>query len=401
LIKRDGFAILADGMDVKGNVLLTNGFKAEGETWFLGAVIGRDFNCEKGKFINKYGRAISADRIDVKGSVFLREGFHSEGEVRFLGAAIGGDYDCTNGEFVNEDGKAIWADGMDVKGNVFFREGVKVGGKVSLIGAKVGEHFSWIHVKLTEKTILDLRNARTGALWDDKQSWPAKGNLLLDGFVYENFGDYAPKDANSRIEWLNKQYKQGQERFRPGPYEQLAKVLEKMGHNEDAIKIRIKKEEELTRLGGFGWAGKLWRYILEFTIGYGYQLWRAWLCVGAFILIGFFIFWGGHKAGVIVPMEKDAYVSGQGGQLREGYPKFSFLGFSFLGALVYSIDMFVPVLDLRMAKYWIPDANKSGKFLRFIPVRGDFVRGYMWLHIITGWILTTLLIVGLTGLVKK
>jgi hypothetical protein len=50
------------------------------------------------------------------------------------------------------------------------------------------------------------------------------------------------------------------------------------------------------------------------------------------------------------------------------------------------------VVDLGMAKYWIPDANK---------LWGAVIRCYMWVHISAGWILTTLLIVGLTGLVKK
>ncbi|MGD0551786.1 MAG: hypothetical protein ABSB25_03960, partial [Sedimentisphaerales bacterium] len=300
------------------------------------------------------------------------------------GAVIGGDFDCSDGNFINENGYAISADGIAVKGSVFLNNGFKVEGKVSLVGATFGGHFTWREVNLTGKTILDLRNAKTGVLWDDEKSWPAKGNLFLDGFVYENIGDNAPKDAKSRIEWLNRQ---GDERFRPGPYEQLAKVLEKMGHNEDAIKIRIEKEEKITKHGGFGWLGKFRRDVFWFFLGYGYQLWRSWLCVGVFIVFGSFVFWKGRKADIIVPMEKDAYVPGKGRQLRERYPKFGILD-----ALIYSFEMFVPVLDLRLAKYWIPDANKRW---------GPVLRWYMWLHIIAGWTLTTFLIVGLTGLIKK
>ena len=380
----DGRAIFADGMDIKGSVFLKNGFKANGEVHFLGAAIGGNFECINGKFINKGGRAILADGMNVKGAVFLRDGFKSNGEVRFPGAAIGGNFDCSDGNFINENGYAISADGIAVKGSVFLNNGFKVEGKVSLVGATFGGHFTWREVNLTGKTILDLRNAKTGVLWDDEKSWPAKGNLFLDGFVYENIGDNAPKDAKSRIEWLNRQ---GDERFRPGPYEQLAKVLEKMGHNEDAIKIRIEKEEKITKHGGFGWLGKFRRDVFWFFLGYGYQLWRSWLCVGVFIVFGSFVFWKGRKADIIVPMEKDAYVPGKGRQLRERYPKFGILD-----ALIYSFEMFVPVLDLRLAKYWIPDANKRW---------GPVLRWYMWLHIIAGWTLTTFLIVGLTGLIKK
>jgi sRNA-binding regulator protein Hfq len=383
-INEHGYTILADRMDVKGSVFLNNGFKTEGGVRFLGAGIGSNLDCSDGNFINENGYAISADGMNVKGSVFLNNGFKTNGEIHFLGAVIGGDFDCSDGNFINENGYAISADGIAVKGSVFLNNGFKVEGKVSLVGATFGGHFTWREVNLTGKTILDLRNAKTGVLWDDEKSWPAKGNLFLDGFVYENIGDNAPKDAKSRIEWLNRQ---GDERFRPGPYEQLAKVLEKMGHNEDAIKIRIEKEEKITKHGGFGWLGKFRRDVFWFFLGYGYQLWRSWLCVGVFIVFGSFVFWKGRKADIIVPMEKDAYVPGKGRQLRERYPKFGILD-----ALIYSFEMFVPVLDLRLAKYWIPDANKRW---------GPVLRWYMWLHIIAGWTLTTFLIVGLTGLIKK
>ena len=383
-INENGYAISADGIAVKGSVFLNNGFKTEGGVRFLGAGIGSNLDCSDGNFINENGYAISADGMNVKGSVFLNNGFKTNGEIHFLGAVIGGDFDCSDGNFINENGYAISADGIAVKGSVFLNNGFKVEGKVSLVGATFGGHFTWREVNLTGKTILDLRNAKTGVLWDDEKSWPAKGNLFLDGFVYENIGDNAPKDAKSRIEWLNRQ---GDERFRPGPYEQLAKVLEKMGHNEDAIKIRIEKEEKITKHGGFGWLGKFRRDVFWFFLGYGYQLWRSWLCVGVFIVFGSFVFWKGRKADIIVPMEKDAYVPGKGRQLRERYPKFGILD-----ALIYSFEMFVPVLDLRLAKYWIPDANKRW---------GPVLRWYMWLHIIAGWTLTTFLIVGLTGLIKK
>jgi sRNA-binding regulator protein Hfq len=381
-IKGKEYAILADGMDVKGNVLLGDGFKAEGEVRFLGAAIGGEFYCGNGEFINDSNTAISADGIGVKGDVFLGDGFRAEGEVGFPGAAIGGDFVCQKGEFINENGTALLADGMDVKSIVFLGNGFKVEGRVSLVGATIGEHFFWHNVNLTEKTILDLRNAKTGVLWDDANCWPAKGKLFLDGFVYENIGVYAPKDAKSRIEWLNRQ---DANQFQPGPYEQLAKVLEKMGHNEDAIKIHIEKEERLTRLSSFGWWTRLWK---GSTIGYGYRPWCALNWMGGFIGFGFVLFGIGYISGVIVPVEKDAYLFG-GHQLRKGYPRFTILWC--LGALIYSVEMFVPVIDLRMAKYWIPDTNKW---------LGAIICVYMWIHIIFGWILTTLLIVGLTGLIK-
>ena len=54
---------------------------------------------------------------------------------------------------------------------------------------------------------------------------------------------------------------------------------------------------------------------------------------------------------------------------------------------VYSLDSFIPLIDLHQAKYRLPT--------------GCSLRVYHWLHIGFGWLLTTLLVVGLTGLVRK
>jgi hypothetical protein len=244
---------------------------------FSGCVFNEEINMQLSriKFLNLAGShtgSINAGEIRTEYSVFLRNGFKAKGEVNFRLAAIGGNFECDGGEFINENGRAIIADGMDVKGSVYLRDGFKAEGEVSFAGAIVGGYFIWTDVSLTEKTVLNLQNAKAGVLWDEKNSWPRKNNLFLDGFVYENIYDDAPKDAKSRIEWLNRQ---GEERFRPGPYEQLAKVLEKIGHSEDAKKILIEKEKKKTRLGGFDWWGKLWRGILGVIIGYGYRPWES------------------------------------------------------------------------------------------------------------------------------
>ncbi len=365
-INKDQYAIAADRMNVRGNVFLINGFNAKGEVRLLEATIDGQFNCQNGKFINKGGKAITANGMEVKDKVLLTDGFKAEGEVSFPMAIIGGNFVCENSEFINKGGRAFSADGIDVKGSVFLRNGFKAEGLVSIVGAIINGHFFWSDINHPEKTILDLRNAKARVLCDDEKSWPAKGNLFLDGFVYENIGDYAPKDAKSRIKWLDRQ---GEKRFRSGPYEQLAKVLEKIGHNKDAIKIRIEKEEKITRLNRFGWWTRVWK---GSTIGYGYRPWQALWWMGGFIVLGFIVFRKGYKADIIVQTEE------------KKYNKFN--------ALFYSIEKFVPVVNLSMAKHWIPDANKRW---------GAIVRCYMWLHIIAGWIFTTLLIVGLTGLVKK
>ena len=78
-------------------------------------------------------------------------------------------------------------------------------------------------------------------------------------------------------------------------------------------------------------------------------------------------------------------------------------------AMMYSVDLFLPVIDLRQAKLWEPDPDKKGAFIfqlsekskLTVPVSGRWLRRWMWFHIFAGWVLTTLFVVGLTGLIRS
>jgi hypothetical protein len=66
------------------------------------------------------------------------------------------------------------------------------------------------------------------------------------------------------------------------------------------------------------------------------------------------------------------------------YPEFN--------ALVFSIDTLIPFVDLHQETYWEPASDGW--------VGGGF-RFYLWLHIIAGWVFTTVAVAGFTGLIKK
>ena len=186
-IDPDGRALFADGINVKGDVFLRNGFKAEGEVRLPGANIGGTLDCKEGEFINPGGCALFADGINVKSTVLLRGGFKAKGEVRLPSATIGGNLDCSNGpkketkggEFINPEGRTLFADGLNVKGSVFLINGFKAEGKICLESAIINNNFVYTGVESPEKAILSLRSAKIGVLWDQKESWPKKGNLYL------------------------------------------------------------------------------------------------------------------------------------------------------------------------------------------------------------------------------
>jgi sRNA-binding regulator protein Hfq len=388
-------ALLMDSLNVKGSVFLREGFKAKGKVRLLGANIGGNLDCIKGEFVNPSGHALWADGLNVKGSVILRDDFKAKGTVRLTGATIGGNLDCSSdpdketkgGELINPDGRALSADGLNVKGSVFLRYGFRADGKISLENAIINNMFVYTGVESPEKAVLSLRSAKIGVLWDEKKSWPKKGNLYLHGLVYDNLDDWAPKDAKSRIEWLRLN---GGEEFSPQPYEQLASVLRNMGQDADAKKILIAKNKDRARWGPkLTWSEWFWYRVFGPMIGYGHQPWRAFLIGLVIIVFGTFLFHFGSENNLLAAT-KDAE--------NASSAKFH--------ALVYSIDMFVPLVDLYQAKYWLPDTNQKAEWRPFnlswfkMPVSGSGLRWYLWFHISIGWILTTLLVVGLTGLVR-
>ena len=417
-IDPDGRALFADGIHVKGNVFLRNGFKAKGEVRLPGANIGGNLDCIKGEFINPGKDALSADGINVNGSIILRDDFKAQGAVRLLGATIGGDLDCSanpkkntkGGEFINPTGRAINADRINVKGSVSLRYGFKAEGKISLENAIIGI-FVYTDVESSEKAILSLRSAKIGVLWDEKKSWPKKGNLYLHGLVYDNLDDESPKDAKSRIEWLRLN---GGKEFSPQPYEQLAEVLKRSGHENDAKEVLIAKNKDLVELGAeLSIAQKVWYKFFGPMIGYGYKpfdvIWKGPMGIPFFgsilfwMILGSSLFcWGYYGENRIMsPSKTDVYaesaedVSETKATMHNEYPAFQFIA--------YSIDAFVPVVDLHQSKYWLPNANK-GKVLfatRWFTIRwGWLLLFYLWCHIVIGWVLTTLFVVGLTGLVR-
>ena len=97
-----------DGMSVKKNVSLQNGFRAHEQVRLAGAKIDGDLDCDGGQFTNGKGPApatfdapaLDANSAKIQGSVFLRKGFKALGRVDLAAATIGGDLACNGGQFL-------------------------------------------------------------------------------------------------------------------------------------------------------------------------------------------------------------------------------------------------------------------------------------------------------------
>jgi hypothetical protein len=414
---KDAFS--ADGANVKGSVFLRRGFSAEGEVRLLAAQIAGDLACGGGTFENPGKMALSADRANVKGSVFLREGFNAEGQVRLLGAQIGGNLDCSGGTFNNPGKEALSLDNADAKGNVFLREGFSAEGEVRLLGAQIGGaldcsggRFSQVtaenstirrslYWRSADATSLDLMNSSAGSLVDDEKSWPAKGKLFLDGFRYGHISGKSPRDARTRLRWLERQ-----DPFTPKPYRQLAKVLREAGDESGARKVLFEMERWRRQVEGRSWYTWLWGRLLKWTIGYGFYSWRALGWLALLTALGWGLFRHGYFSGAMAPTEKDAYhFFRDHGWSPDFYPRFT--------ASIYSLENSLPFVNLGQKDHWTPDPNpRRSQWIPRIPrwlpwgqalFRGmpSILRWFRWGQVLLGWLFATLFVAGVTGVVRK
>jgi hypothetical protein len=422
-------AINAEGVEVGGSVFLRDGFEAQGEVSMLAAVVGDSLDCQHGAFSAASGKALFADRARIRGSVFLNNNFSAVGEVKLLGAQIGGNLDCGDGKFKNADGIAIYADNARVDGHVFLRGGFSAEGRVILFGAQIdggmdcarGEFtslelstagikgiFRWIDVRSAERTRLDLKNASVGAIADEEASWPKMGNLSLDGFNYARIVK-GPINAKTRLDWLNRA-----DQFTLQPYQQLARALRETGDSQGAREVLFKMEERRRKTDQKRHSyWRIWDWMLRWTIGYGQRSEWALLWLLGLTLFGSLLSGCAYLGGAVCPNEKEAYEAFERqGESTAYYPRFN--------ALIYSFEHSFPLVDLGVKEHWMLKPGKPAtvpelRWAVFRTMRDATFRNYylfrlcapqllrwwQWFQIVAGWVLATLFVAGLTGIVKS
>jgi hypothetical protein len=446
----EGYALTAYGAVVKGNVFLSEGFQAYGEVNLSGARVGGslecsgtfsgevtlpgaqidgDLVCKGGTFKNPEGYALTAYGAVVKGNVFLSEGFHADGRVNLLNAQIGANLECEGGIFNNAGGDALFAGGANVSGAVFLSEGFNAKGTVSLYSAHIDGDLICKGGILRDAT-LDLRDAKVSRIRDDENSWPQPGHLVLDGFVYQRFAE-GPKDAETRLKWLALQPKKP---FATGPYLQLAKVLRAAGEDDGAARVMVEMEDRRRANNPHNWFEPVESVVLKRTIGYGFRPLLAFWEVLGLTAVGWILYRRSYLAGGMVPAEKEACRKFKDGHTPTHYEPFS--------PLVYSVENSLPLVKLGQFDKWQPDPDAStppprkGKWagrdkpwpraLRWLerglvfvgllaPVNLEeppswfsrvgtssrFLRWCVWAHILLGWLLATLFVAGVTGIIRK
>ncbi len=422
-----GTALAADGIKVGGAIYLRKQSLAEGEVRLNGAQIGSNLECDESTFRNPEGRALTAHNVKVGGNIFLRNGFAAVGLVSLTGARIGNNLECARGLFKSPSGD-FNAENARVEGNVYLRDGFCSEGNVGLRGIQIGGGlkcsngtfnaldlntavikgtFHAANIQITENTHLDLRNASVCAIIDDKASWPIKGKLSLDGFVYERISE-GPTDVDSRMDWLGRL-----DKFTLQPYHQLAKVFRESGDVHGARRVLFEMEHRRRKEYDRNWLARGWSWILKWSIGYGYRSWHALVGLVLLTLVGGIVFGCGYLGGAIVPNDKEAYLAFE----QRGYPPDYYPHFN---PFIYSFEHSFPLVSFGLKDHWIPrpaGPDRIPVLRATIPVKlaNASFRGWyffrlnapgllhlcLWVQVVMGWGLASLFVAGLTGIVEK
>ncbi len=360
-------AIDISDAEIKRSLTLCCGFESDGAVILDGSTIGGDLNCVAGHFTNPNNVALSASSATINGNVVLARfdpyTFESDGTLNFVTAHVGGYFAADHAKF---KGKASEQHGLNAE------------------GLSVRESFVWHSVTLENGAVLDLGGASIGGyLLDDQASWPAPGKLLPYGFTYTGFG--SDSDAKTRLRWLALM-----PRFNPQPYRQLARVLRKQGDDEGAVRVLIAEED--ARYLNSPFIRRAWAGFLKATIGYGHEPLLTVLWSLAVVLLGWAMVAIGQRAGVMRPTWPETPPASSANSPYER-----------LHPLLYSFDVFLPFVNFHQEHYWWPDADVSGECAVFgqkMNFSGSFLRYYLWLQIVAGWMLSAIFLAGVTGLIR-
>ena len=432
-------------MDARGTVLLCSDgldgatFVARDGVDFASATFRSGVVLTGGHFYGgSGGQAINGIDCTVRGDVMMTSlepppGWEpAEGRVRNRFQTVG------RVSFRDAELRDVWT-----KGARFLSEELPDGrsnGFLDFEGARISGALRMDETELLAVP-LDLRGARIGRLHDGERGWPGAGGLILDQTIYGTLsGSTDARELSARRDWLMRQIPGDLDaEFKPQPWEQCARVLREMGHVDDARDLMIEKERlqrrarrrAIRRTGG---AMALPRsairsaadWLLGATTRYGRKPLLAVVWLAGLWIVGAGMFAVAYEARAMKPNNPFILRSpewahctpprdsappavmiapaGAGPPPRlartgesqldcflrqdeaESYPAFN--------ALVYSADTLLPIVQLEMQQFWIPDSGATAW-------AGTAARWFLWFQIVAGWALSLLAVAGFSGLIKQ
>lgn len=261
------------------------------------------------------------------------DGTHCAGRLRLPAAQINGNADLQDVRF---------DDYLDLRET-------SVTGRIRLAGAHLtgrggrslranGLRAGQLRLQLAERPAgrVVLTNATVDVLADTETSWPLppvggdSGTANLNGFRYGRLDSRLP--VRDRLAWLET----ANPTFEPQPYEQLAACYRQAGLEREARRVLREKMRRLHRSAGP--LNRVWGWVQQAAVGYGYQPGRAVAWFAGVLALGSLWF----------ARARCARTGGEGlcPVRADEHPAWD--------PVLYALDLLVPVVDIGHDRAWDP-----------------------------------------------
>src|SRR5215470_14636712 len=361
-------ALLADGIRINGDLDGRGwrgasqgpprpGLEAYGQVRFVDADIRGSASLSGMQLHGPGLDVLFADRIRVGGTLFLRNAKVS-GSIRLQDARIGSTLDCTGAELieprrrpdgspkpsldirVSTVGKDVFCTrGFTATGGVRVRrmeasktvsfEGATLGGEPGAVALNAsGLHTEELNLRFAGPPAGDvlLTRASTVEVFDDEVLWRTAGRVDLEDFKYETLIAKPEVDVGTRLRWLRSVLPH----YDPDPYERLAASYVDAGREERSRRVLLVNQRH--RHATMRLPGRVWGWIQEVTVGYGYRPLLALLWFVAMWIAGSLWF-----ANFYTPTQLDP----------ENRPVFN--------AALFALDTLLPIVNLGQDEHWRTD----------------------------------------------
>ncbi|MGW2830112.1 membrane-associated oxidoreductase [Streptomyces sp. NPDC001286] len=307
-----------------GDDLWAPGMRADGQVQLDGAAVAGTVNLEGAHFHNPGATAISALRLETGSDLRMRF-LRTHGRVDLRGSRIPARFDLTRAQLSNPDGTALRLSSCTV-GELWLLKGVIAG-------------------------ILNLRRAHLDVLYLDPEMLPAK--VFLSDLTYTTLTPHEP--AERRLPMLERD-----PRYEPHAYEQLTAAYRRIGDDYAARLVQLAKQRRLRTTRA--WYGRLWGYVQDATVGYGFRPLRAAVWLLSLLAIGSIAYAVHHPR----PLKASEA------------PHFN--------PVFYTLDLLLPVISFGQEDAFAP---------------AGWYQYLAYGLIITGWILATTVVTGVTRNVSR
>ncbi|TDT31397.1 hypothetical protein EV562_1113 [Streptomyces sp. BK208] len=310
----------------------------------------------------------------VLGADLWAPGLRAGGEVRLTGARVAGTVNLSDAVLDRPGGTALHAETLAAEADVVLRH-AQVRGRLELRGARIPGRLDLSHARLVNPAdtalrasscvigelwlregpvvqgALNLRRTQIDVLFLQPEVVPAR--VQLNDLAYTSLVPHEP--AGRRLPMLEKV-----DGYLPFTYEQLTAAYRRIGDDDAARLVQLAKQRRRRRT--LPWYGRLWGHLQDITVGYGFRPLRAggWLLS---LLAAGSVAYGLHHPPPLKPEEAPGF-----------------------DPVFYTLDLLLPVISFGQENAFSP--------------RGWY-QTLSYVLIVTGWILATTVITGLTRTVSR